>query len=79
MGEEFILPGCLFWFLCVILCVGTGYTKGECMTNNPWEKTLVASDPKARDINRAYMCVAQRRLLVSDEYMREEVSESVAQ
>lgn len=49
------------------------------MTNNPWEKTLVASDPKARDINRAYMCVAQRRLLVSDEYMREEVSESVAQ
>lgn len=23
VGEEFILPGCLFWFLCVISCVDT--------------------------------------------------------
>lgn len=33
MGEEFILPGSLFWFLRVILCVGTEWVhRGESMS-----------------------------------------------
>lgn len=48
MGEEFILPGSLLWFLCVILCVGTELVhRGKSMRKRLMcgaQRRLLASD-----------------------------------